>query len=184
MGDDANGTQIGLYYNFRVKGAYGTEWDYYPFLPDGQSSNTYGGPYVPHEQRPSAPAFSQSNAENTTVTIKIPGVWRVPQSVPLDVQVQSITGYMYYRDKQYHFIGQYSDWSNTQTITIGGSTTPTTTNTPSSQNSTTSMLIHPIPENAVLFGLSWGEIAIAAVLITIALLLILIVVVFAWKNKK
>ena len=97
-------------------------------MPDGQSSNTYGGSFIPLEERPSAPAFSQSSAEYTTVTIKIPGVWRVPQGVSLDTQVQAIAGYMYYRDKQYHFVGQYSDWSNTQTLIIGQ--TSTTTSTP------------------------------------------------------
>jgi hypothetical protein len=71
---DANSTEISLYYNFRIKGTYGTEWDYYPFMPDGQSSNNYGGPLTPLDERPPAPAFSQSNAEYTTVAITIPGV--------------------------------------------------------------------------------------------------------------
>ena len=39
---DSSGNQIGLYYNFRHKGAYETEWSYYPFAPNGITTSRYG----------------------------------------------------------------------------------------------------------------------------------------------
>ena len=47
---DLSSNLTGLFFNFRVKGAYGTDWDYYPFAPDGQSTRTYGGPFVPLDE--------------------------------------------------------------------------------------------------------------------------------------
>jgi hypothetical protein len=129
---ELSGNLTGLFFNFRIKGAYGTEWDYYPFALDGQSTNTYGGPFVPLDERPPAPAFSQSSTEYTTVTIKIPEVYNIPSGAPLEVQVQAIAGGMWYQDKQYHFSGESSDWSSSQIVTVGESLassipSPTTT---------------------------------------------------------
>jgi hypothetical protein len=130
---DVSGNVSGLFFNFRVKGVYGTDkdWGYYPFMPDGQSSGTYGGIFPYTSQIAPAPAFSQSTTETTTVTITIPGAWRVPKGATLDVQVQAIVGYMYYMDKQYHFVGEFGDWSNTQTVIIPDPPTPNDPYSPS-----------------------------------------------------
>jgi hypothetical protein len=123
-----DGNISGLFFNFRMKGHYGTEWsDYYPFAPDGQTTSVYGGIFPYSSEVAPAPAFIQSDGEYTTVTITIPGVWRVPEGAPLDVEVQAIVGYMYYSDKLYHFVGQYGDWSDPQTVVVTG---PRTANDP------------------------------------------------------
>jgi hypothetical protein len=120
---DSNGTHIGLYYNFRIKGAYGTEWDYFPFAPSGWSTRRYGGLFGGNSTESPAD-LAQSNTEYTIITIQIPGVYRVPAEAKLEVQAQAIIGYMVATDYMmaghaYVFTGESSDWSNTQTITIG-----------------------------------------------------------------
>jgi len=119
---DANGTQVGLYYNFRIKGAYGTEWDYYPFAPNGWTTRRYGGMFGGNSTESPAD-LAQSHSEYTTITIQIPGVYRVPAEAKLEVQVQALIGYMEPTDYMmaghvYVFTGRFGDWSNTQTITI------------------------------------------------------------------
>jgi len=135
---DANGTQIGLYYNFRVKGAYGTEWNYYPFAPNGVTTRRYGGLFGGNSTESPADLV-QSNSEYTTITIQIPDLYNVPMEAQLDVQAQALIGYMVPSDYMmsghvYAFTGESSDWSNTQTLTIGESQTatpsPATTPTP------------------------------------------------------
>lgn len=123
-----NGNSTNLFFNFRVKGQYGTDanWDYYPFAEDGQSTSTYGGTFVPLSERTPAPAFSQSNGAETTITFTIPGVYRISADTTLGVQVQALDGYMYYWDRQYHFVGESSGWSETKTVTIGASSPQST----------------------------------------------------------
>ncbi len=189
---DPSGNQTGLYYNFRIKGAYGTEWDYYPFAPNGVSTNRYGGPFDPISPRSPASKIAQSNTEYTTITITIPGVYRVPAEAQLEVQAQAITGYMVYQNRVYVFIGESSDWSSTQTIKIGGEGAPTetpapnaspSTSTPASPSTSPSMTppqstatpTEPSKEitaqNAALFGLNWVELGILVLLAVIAVLL-------------
>jgi hypothetical protein len=139
---DPSGNQTGLYYNFRIKGAYGTEWDYFPFAPSGWSTRRYGGLFGGNSTESPAD-LAQSNTEYTIITIQIPGVYRVPAEAKLEVQAQAIIGYMVATDYMmaghaYFFTGESSDWSNTQTLTIGESQTPTpspaTTPTPTAPN--------------------------------------------------
>ena len=188
---DSSGNQTGLYYNFRIKGAYGTEWDYYPFAPNGASTNRYGGPFDPISPISPASKIAQSNTEYTTITIKIPGVYRVPTKAQLEVQVQAIAGYMVYQDRCYRFIGESSDWSPTQTIAIGEGA-PTETQTPNTSPSPSASAfpsasqstappqstVTPTEPSAVinakdtvLFGLNWVEVGILVLLAVIALLL-------------
>jgi hypothetical protein len=126
---DSIGTQIGLYYNFRVKGAYGTEWNYYPFAPNGVTTRRYGG-WFGGNSTESPADLVQSNSEYTTITIQIPDLYNVPMKAQLDVQAQALIGYMEPSDYMmaghvYVFTGESSDWSSTQTITVGEIQTPT-----------------------------------------------------------
>jgi hypothetical protein len=132
---DSNGTHIGLYYNFRIKGAYGTEWDYYPFAPNGWTTRRYGGMFGGNSTESPAD-LAQSNSEYTTITIQIPGVYRVPAEAQLEVQAQALIGHMEPTDYMmaghvYVFTGESSDWSNTQSITISESQTQTPSPSPS-----------------------------------------------------
>ncbi|MCL4429763.1 MAG: hypothetical protein M1167_03315, partial [Chloroflexi bacterium] len=80
---DPSGNQTGLYYNLRIKGAYGTEWDYYPFAPNGVTTSRYGGLSGNNTQSPAD--LTQSNSEFTTITIPILAIYRIPAGAELDV---------------------------------------------------------------------------------------------------
>jgi hypothetical protein len=193
-----DGNSTNLFFNFRIKGQYGTDanWDYYPFAEDGQSTNTYGGTFVPLSERPPAPAFSQSTDQSTTITFTIPGVYRISDGTTLDVQVQALDGYMYYWDRQYHFVGQSSGWSDTKTVTIGASSpqstvtraptpTPSPTVTPSQVPITPTeapySTINPTAEatqsgtsQAFTIGFDWQTVVIVVLVIAVVLLAIVV----------
>jgi hypothetical protein len=121
---DANGTEIGLYYNFRVKGAYATEWSrYYPFDENGVTTRRYGGLFGVNSTESPAD-LAQSNTEYTTIFIAIRSLLNdVTSGAQLEFQVQALVGHMEPTDYMlaghvYVFTGESSDWSNTQTITI------------------------------------------------------------------
>jgi hypothetical protein len=115
------------YYNFRYKGHYENEWRYYPFDPSSSLpyflSDSYSVPY-------------QASASSYTVAA-LPSIFfkdiRVGGEV--DVQVQALFGD--FRAEafghiglpaptyDFYFEGTTSDWSDTQTVTIGESRTPT-----------------------------------------------------------
>lgn len=138
---DPSGNQTGLYYNFRIKGAYGTEWDYYPFAPNGVTTSRYVGMFGGNSTESPAD-LAQSSTQYTTITIEIPGVYRVPPEAQLEVQAQALIGYMVPSDYMlaghvYVFTGQYGDWSNTQTITIGESSAVSAIPNPTSPTNTT-----------------------------------------------
>jgi hypothetical protein len=116
------------YYNFRYKGHYGKEWSYYPFDPDSflgyRLSDTYSVPY------------EASNSDYTLAALPSDFFKDIPEGGLVDVQVQALFGD--FRAVPYghiiplpaptydfYFEGTMSDWSNTQTITVGESQTPT-----------------------------------------------------------
>jgi hypothetical protein len=126
---DPSGNYIGLYYNFRAKGHYGDNWRLYPF--SNEPSNLYPSTNAQSVWRYSdtfssySPEFPASNSEYTEVAIR-------PISFDLygaaigrecDFQVQAMIGHIdpittgpIAGDGYYSFTGQFSDWSNTQTI--------------------------------------------------------------------
>jgi hypothetical protein len=131
-----------LYYNLRFKGHYYTgDWTYYPLSPESGYINA-------------------SNSDFTVISLpKYLSPYDLsPASYPVgsefDFQVQALTGYdeaKYAEGADYHiifvgynFTGATSDWSITQTLTIGENQTPTpspaTTSTP-----TTSPELTPTP---------------------------------------
>jgi hypothetical protein len=121
-------------------------------------------------------------------------VGHFPAGGQMDFQVQALMGY---EDKItglspvvggstitiYRFHGTEGAWSSTQTITIGKSASAATPDAPSSQNSTTSTPSQQNPENAVVYGLSWTEIAIITLLSIVGVLLA-IVMMFLRKSRK
>ncbi len=116
----SSGNYIGLYYNFRYKGHYGTDWTYDPFKPNDISSKMYGGwdmtRLFPYEA-------SKSDYTIVSKTFDYFGA----NYGQVDFQVQAQIGYVQEMGSAYsariwgnfyNFTGQSSDWSNTQTITI------------------------------------------------------------------
>jgi hypothetical protein len=139
--NDSSGNNISLYYNFKFKGHFGNEWSYYPFSESGQGTRRYSAMfYVLIDQSPKLPA---SNSEYTDIVLGLPflfGVQNPPVGSQVDFQVQALIGHIDYAgDGFYSYTGQRSDWSNTQTITIGTNASPSTSDTsPSTSPSPTS----------------------------------------------
>ena len=116
-----NGSYPSLYYMFRYKDNNTRigHWDYDPMyyvLP-----STYGGYY------------KASDSEFTIVSLSLEG-HQFP-SRQIDIQAAALIGKQYPTSIQngtvYGFEGKYSDWSNTQTITIAASlNSPTPMPTP------------------------------------------------------
>ncbi len=128
--NDSEGRYIGLYYNFRFKGHFGSDWTYDPFMPNGVSSQRYGGwdmtyliPYTP------------SNSQYTIVNFPL-GKSGISNYGQEDFQVQAQIGYILMNGNSfmqrvygvnYNFTGESSDWSPIQTVTI--TETPSQTST-------------------------------------------------------
>jgi hypothetical protein len=135
---DANGNSINLYYNVSQKGPYGN-WNYHPT---------------------SAQKYIASNSEFTVLTFLTNDMNQLQQNstgvhaevIPtpvgeLDFQVQALIGYYSIADVSsgssfLHqievFTGESSDWSPTQTITIGEASTSDTPNSTTSSSTTPS----------------------------------------------
>ena len=122
--NDTNGNWTTLYYLFRFKGAYGSYWSNYP--ETGHSYGRFTGLF---------PDTSASNSDYTVIMINLlaltsypSGTPEIPTGATIDFQVQAMMGYIVIEHTGmlagdfYGFTGERSDWSNTQTITIGEST--------------------------------------------------------------
>jgi hypothetical protein len=153
-----------LYYKIRMKGHFSQQWTNISFIQ------------------------ANPNSENTSVSYASSGagkfyfdstLFSVSSGGMIDFQVQAQVWTYVQSDDLFgswnQVISGASDWSTTQTITIGdGLSTPTISASPS-QNPT-STLDHPDTVNQVLFGWSSPEIAIAVLLVVVAVLLVLVVV--------
>ena len=142
--NDSNGNTIRLYYNFRYKGGFTDTWTYYPENSNGQSVIHYnGGLGNDFEMYP--PTYSASNSEYTIVLLRLSllgppiGNQEIPDGVNVDFQVQAMIGYFTRNNYGYIILtGQSSDWSPTQTITIGETSSTTSPNpTPTSTQNPT-----------------------------------------------
>ncbi len=125
--NDSNGNYIGLYYNFRYKGHYGTQWTYFPFNPDGVTATPWNGMII---SRGVFPYFTQSEAANTTFIF---GVHEGQEDFEVQAQIGHIAdvgGGTVSLGSYYKFTGVSSDWSPTQTVTILESNNPTPTLSP------------------------------------------------------
>ena len=185
--NDANGTRVELYFNFRLKGSYGASWDYYPFAENGFTTQVYGGGFLWGGSVSPAPELTQTNGEYTTITFTIPGAYRVPTGAVLDVQAQTMAGYMTYVDRVYEFSGDTSGWSTSNAVTVGN-TAPSSTTTPT-KNSTVSPTQFPYlttnpTANATQSGTSqaftieidWQTVAITVLAIGVVLLVVVVAV--------
>ena len=148
--NDSVGNVINLYYNFRFKGVFGDQWNYYPF-EEGHSTRTFGGlgnmgDYFPN--------FSASKSGETILPIALKSFSAgIPNGYPVEFQVQAQIGYITGQGvsmamgSSYEFTGQSSDWSSTQTITIGETSATSSPNPTQSPTNTPSPTPTPsIPE--------------------------------------
>lgn len=188
---DSNGYYIGLYYNFRYKGHFEADWAYDPFKPDDISSKSYGGWDM---------TYLTYNASKSEYTI-VPKTFNYfgTNYGQVDFQVQAQIGYIQEMGSAYsariwgnfyNFTGQSSDWSSSQTITIGSNevtiTQPTispsqspvqpipTATTEPTQNPTQAP-IQPNTQTDVLSGFAWKDIALAVACSVIAALAVALV---------
>jgi hypothetical protein len=127
--NDSNGNSIKLFYDFRWKGSYGDVWTYYPLDSNGRSVFHYGTFYNPEYPT----RYVASNSDYTVLNLDSSLLGsgyeqRPPDGVQVNFQVQALIGYFDFTENGYFIlIGQSSDWSNTQIVTIGetASTSPT-----------------------------------------------------------
>ena len=131
--NDSSGNFISLYYNFRFKGHFGDEWKYYPFSESGGSTHRYSISF--YWVSDLSPKLNASDSEYTDIFLGLPflfGVFNPSVGSQVDFQVQALIGYIDYAgDGFYRYSGQRSDWSSTQTVTVGeNQITPTPTPTP------------------------------------------------------
>ena len=117
--NDSSGNEINLYFNFRCKGHFGSEWSYYPFSENGLTVYRISFFSLPPHEPPKS---QTSNSEYTNITYRLGLLFRsdVPRNgSQVDFQVQALIGYTTSTGDGYgKFIGQRSDWSETQTETI------------------------------------------------------------------
>jgi hypothetical protein len=180
--NDSAGRYIGIYYNLRFKGHYGSDWAYDPFTPEDESSKSYGGwdmtyliPYTP------------SDSQYTTISLPL-GTSGIANYGVIDLQVQAQIGYIQAEGNsliariygiRYNFTGQSSDWSTTQTITIDDSATSYSTSAP------TQIQTIPTPTSTLPAGipqLSWEQIALAVMAIVVAALAAALVL--SWRKRQ
>jgi hypothetical protein len=184
---DGDENKIGLYFNFRLKGSYGTSWDYYPFSENGFTTQVYGGFFWLNGTHSPAPELIQSHGDYTTITFTIPGAYRVPTGAVLDVQAQTMMGYMMYVDKVYEFSGETSGWSTSRTVTVGdsassstGTTIQNSTVSPTQASySTTNSNANATQSGApqiFTIGIDWQTVAITVLTIGVVLLIVVVAV--------
>jgi hypothetical protein len=140
--NDSSGNYITLYYNFRFKGQYGLQWSYYPF-DGGQTTHSYGiysGGFFIY--------YSASNSSSTVFSIRLntltnyPIDTQIPDCSQVDFQVQALLGHIneiytgLMAGDYFNFVGESSDWSNTQTIKVANGATSTSTSTSTSPTPT------------------------------------------------
>ncbi len=151
---DASGNYTSLYYNVRFKGHYEDKWSYFPYDPaDGYATGSYSDTY------------NASDSDYTIILVRMKVVTTgrmrltgIPAGGQVDFQMQALighldkiytgsTGFAWFGDEMDHyyvFTGETSDWSDTQTLTIGESQT----STPSPETTPTqppSPIIAPTP---------------------------------------
>jgi hypothetical protein len=133
-----------FYYNVRVKGNYSENWInlYSPaVVPLTPSNSDYTVLSFPLTLSPTQPEQGYSlESYDTTTNSYSPRLSGLPSNAQIDFQVEAMIGYVSRTVEfaSWHFTGEESGWSNTQTITISESQTPTpspaTTPTPTPYN--------------------------------------------------
>lgn len=143
------------------------------------------------------PQIQQSNTAYTTKNFTLAflfGVNAPSAGDQADFQVQAIVGHIdYVDDGHFKFVGQASDWSSTQTVTIGNSSpvTPAPTQTQQTGHNQTVPSItnssgNPTQlgtEQGFTIGVDWQTVVIA-VLAVVVVVLALVVVLQRRVNRK
>jgi len=149
---DSNGNHTTLYYNLRFKGHYENEtnWVYYPVIPTDYGSASH--PVDPFQTGARGSKYlDASKSDYSFFTLPEWRVGNVPQGGQIDVQVQTLIGHdskheLGYEFKKYYFEGEYTDWSNTQTVTIDNNAALTITSTPTPTSTPNPTPTPTIPE--------------------------------------
>jgi hypothetical protein len=200
---DSQGNTIQLCYNLRFKGSYGSEWKYFPYLDGGQGSGRCSaGIFTIYD--PILPA-SNDQYTNLLQDISIFGQNQPSVGDKVDFQVQALTGFVNHAgDGYYSFWGEASDWSSTQTITIGSSSpaititpaptqtqtiAPTSVPTPiiPTQTSTpnfTSNATQSVTGNNFTIGVDWQSVVIVVLVVAVGLLVIAVLLQRKGNNVK
>jgi hypothetical protein len=141
---DSSGNHTSLYYNLRFKGHYEneTKWIYYPVVPTDYGSASH--PVDPFQTGARGSQYlDASHSQYSIFTLPKWQTSNIPEGGQLDVQVQALIGHDNKYDLgvvfmggeliKYYFEGEYTDWSDTQIVTIdkNSAITPTDISTPS-----------------------------------------------------
>ena len=163
--DDESSFAIKLYYNIRVRGYFGGNWTEV-FSVDN-----------PHPV--------QSNSDYTIISLPLGGNVGPFASLPtnsssqIDFQVEAMIGYFSRTVgfASWYFAGEESDWSNTQTISIGAGVP---SGTPNASAITPAPTLTPYmsgSQSTVLFGLDWLQlvlVVLSAVVVLLAFMVVLL----------
>jgi hypothetical protein len=192
---DSSGNNIGLYYNFRFKGYYGTQWGYYPFGSDGRTVMPYNG--QPWGSGDLSPKYPASNADKTVISIslQILDIRDAKAGSQIDVQVQAMEGYVdievtgLLAGNYFNFVGETSDWSSAQTVSLSDGASETTTAPVSPSSAATVMPENPTAtpmapdtQTGVLETTDWWMLSTVALVVVVAVLVAVVIVVL--QNKK
>jgi hypothetical protein len=177
---DSNNNTVGLYYSIRSKGYFDNWSDSSVHVTNGVQAST--------------------TSASTVVSIDI-GYWGVQQGGQIDFQVAAVAGYpasdaAYCGSVHFNTVSQ-SDWSSSQTITVGNPTTTTPTQQPYTWPTPTTEPYPPVtnspPQNPtatpiqpntltnVLFGSNWEQTVLIGMAIVIAILAVALVMVI-WRR--
>jgi hypothetical protein len=198
--NDSDGNIIGLYFNFRYKGHYGTDWRYYPFNEGGGGTHRYGGLYPVMASE--VPKITQSPSAYTVKNFTLDylfGVNAPSVGDQVDFQVQALIGHIDYGgDGFYSFVGQAGDWSSTQIITIGDSSPVTAiTPAPTQNNPPTTNIPTQVPASNYtsnktpsqtrgdfMLGIDWQTVVIAVLAVVVVVLGLVVVLQRRNSSKK
>jgi hypothetical protein len=193
--DDESGHTIRLYYSIRFKGHFEAIWSYYP------NSNSEHPDY--YDATDSDYTILLFYYGENSVTYG-PRLGEISSGGQVDFQVEAFIGYYTTQTRSpapwepggtYYYqayVGETSDWTNTQTITIMDDNS-TTSILPSSSPLSVSPSVSPsssiiVPQqtgdaqNSILFGINWEQIAI--ILLGIMVIMLVFALVFSLKKRK
>jgi hypothetical protein len=146
---DQSGNTINLLYNVQYKGSFGQEWssmfgERSEWAGTVDPYGTYGYP------------TQDSSSQYTTISYSLP--WNMVEG-QMDIQLEALKGYttrapdparehILWTVYIYTFYGEESGWSNTQTVTLGGSVSTFSPSPTSSSNPTTALTSTPTTTNS------------------------------------
>jgi hypothetical protein len=192
---DSSGNRTGMFYSFRFKGHYSPEWteykDWYYDIYSDHGFHHYG-------------FFNSSDGDYTVAALRKVVLGQLPADAEVDVQVKTLVGYIYQKhywtymgDGDYPvFVGEESDWSGTQTISLSDGTTvtqpaaspsvppPTSMPTETASPTPTTTAASPDTQTAVLQELDWEQVAILVLAGVVAVLAVGLVALWRRLPKK